>query len=151
MISMNELLLGRAKLEELDKETRDNLSLLLVKINIVRKAYGKPLKVNDGYRRPQDTPKNGAKKSMHLKGAAVDIDDDEAGTFWKWCLANLELIQSAGLYMEDPRWTHNKGSWMHFSSIAPVSGKRIFVPSSSPASAPDIWDGKYDAKFDLKK
>jgi hypothetical protein len=149
MITMAELLCGRAKLEDLDKATRDNLSLLLIKINIVRKAYGKPMKVNDGYRRPADTPKNGASKSKHLIGAAVDIDDDNDATFWNWCKDNFDVIHDAGLYMEDPRWTHGKiGTWLHFQSIPPASGKFIFIPSSAPASAPDLWDGKYDKKYD---
>lgn len=153
MITMKELLMGRVELKDLDKEIQENLQLLLIKINIVRKAYGKPLKVNDGFRRSKDTPKNGASKSKHLIGAAVDIDDDETGTFWNWCKDNLDIIYDAGLYMEDPRWTHGKiGTWMHFQSIAPVSGKFIFVPSSAPAGAPKLWDGNYDTKkYDKKK
>lgn len=150
MISMKEILKGRVKLEDLPKDVQENLQMLLVKINIVRKAYGKPLKVNDGYRRPADTPKNGASKSKHLIGAAVDIDDDEEGTFWKWCLQNLDIIADAGLFLEDPRWTHGRGSWVHFSIHPPSSGRRIFVPSVAPASAPNLWDGKYDnKKYDL--
>ena len=149
MITMKELLMGRAKLEELSTEAQTNISLLLIKINIVRSAYGKPLKVNDGYRRPEDTPPNGASKSKHLIGAAVDIDDDEDGTFWNWCKDNLDVIWEAGLYMEDPRWTHGKsGTWMHFQSIPPKSGKFIFVPSSAPSRDPDLWDGEYDKKYD---
>jgi hypothetical protein len=152
MITMNELLQGRAKLIDLDKETQVNLQLLLIKINIVRKAYGKPLKVNDGYRRPQDTPANGASKSKHLIGAAVDIDDNDAGDFWNWCKDNLEIIWEAGLWIEDPRYTHGKsGTWMHFQSVPPASGKFIFIPSSAPASAPDIWDGNYPTKYNKPK
>lgn len=65
MISMDEILKGRAKLEDLDQETQNNLQELLVRINKLQAAYGKPLKVNDGYRRPQDTPKNGAAVSIY--------------------------------------------------------------------------------------
>lgn len=149
MIKIEELLMGRAKLSELDEATQMNIQLLLVKINIVRKAYGKPMKVNDGYRRPQDTPANGASKSKHLLGAAVDIDDNDNGDFWNWCKDNMEVIWKAGLYMEDPRWTHGKiGTWVHFQSIPPTSGKFIFVPSTAPASDPNIWDGNYDKKYD---
>lgn len=149
MISMDELLMGRQKFNDLTDEQKKNAKILLDRINQVRAAYGKPMKVNDGIRRVQDTPPNGAKASKHLIGAAVDIDDDDTLFMWKWCLANLELLKKIGLYMEDPRWTHGKvGTWMHFQIVPPASGKRIFVPSTAPASAPDIWDGKYDKKFD---
>ncbi len=149
MITQDELLMGRQKYDDLTAEQKKNLAILLNAINIVRKAYGKPMKVNDGVRRVQDTPTNGAKASKHLIAAAVDIDDDDSLFMWKWCLANLDVIQKAGLYLEDPRWTHGKiGTWMHFQCIAPASGKRIYIPSSAPASAPQIWDGKYDSKYD---
>lgn len=148
-ISFDEILKGRAKLEDLPGDTQDNIKELHTKINIIREKYGKPLKVNDGFRNPSDTPKNGSKTSWHLQGAAIDIDDNDAGTFWNWVKDNLELIQAVGLWIEDPRWTHGKiGTWVHFQIYPPKSGKRIFIPSTAPASAPDIWDGVYDKKFD---
>lgn len=148
MISMSEILMGRVKFEDLDPETQANLTDLHGKINKLRIAINRPLKVNDGYRRPQDTPKNGAAKSKHLLGLAIDLDDDDSAWLWNWVKENLQLMKDIGLFMEDPRWTHGKvGTWMHFQSVAPSSGKRIFVPSSAPASAPDLWDGKYDSKF----
>lgn len=150
MISFKEILMGRAELEDLAPDVQENIKTLHERINIIRKAYGKPMKVNDGYRRSQDTPKNGAKKSNHLLGAAIDIDDDDKGTLWNWVKDNLELLQEVGLWIEDPRWTHGKvGTWMHFQIVPPKSGKRIFVPSSVPASAPYIWNGIYDRKLDL--
>lgn len=141
--------MGRAKLTDLDAETQKNLNILLERINKLRTAYGKPLKVNDGYRRPQDTPKNGAAKSKHLLGQAIDLDDDDTAFLWKWVQNNLQLMKEIGLWIEDPRWTHGKvGTWMHFQIVPPKSGKRIFVPSTAPASLPKLWDGKYDKKFD---
>lgn len=149
MISMEEILKGRAKLEDLDTETQANLKTLHERINKLRAAYGKPLKVNDGYRRPADTPKNGATKSNHLIGAAIDLDDDDSAFLWIWVKANLQLMKEIGLYMEDPRWTHGDvGTWMHFQIYPPKSGKRIYVPSLKPASAPELWDGKYDPTLD---
>lgn len=149
MISMNEILMGRAKFEDLDKEVQANLTILLERINKLRAAYGKPLKVNSGFRNPADQPKNAATKSNHLVGKAIDLDDDNTAFLWKWVLANLQLMKDIGLWMEDPRWTHGSvGTWMHFQITPPKSGKRIYVPSEKPASAPDLWDGKYDSKFD---
>lgn len=149
MISFDEILMGRAELEELAPDIQENIKTLHERINIIRKAYGKPMKVNDGFRRSKDTPKNGAKKSNHLLGAAIDIDDDDKCTFWNWVKDNLELFQEVGLWLEDPRWTHGNGSWVHVQIYPPRSKKRIFVPSSAPASAPEIWDGIYDRKLDL--
>lgn len=148
MISMDEILKGRANLEDLPQDVQDNLNTLLEKINKVRQAYGKPMKVNDGYRRPEDQPKNAASKSNHLIGAAVDIDDDDSLFMWNWVKANLQLMKDIGFWFEDPRWTHGNGTWMHFQICPPKSGKRIYVPSSAPASAPGIWDGKYDSSLD---
>jgi hypothetical protein len=149
MISMDEILKGRARLEDLPKDVQDNLAALLSRINKVRQAYGKPMKVNDGLRRPEDQPKNSATKSKHLIGAAIDIDDDDSLFMWNWVKDNLQLMKDVGLWLEDPRWTHGSvGTWVHFQILPPTSGKRIFVPSMTPASAPDIWDGKYDHKYD---
>lgn len=149
MISMKEILMGRAKFEDLDSETQENLTILHERINKLRTAYGKPLTVNDGYRRPQDIPKNGAAKSKHLFGQAIDLDDDDTHYLWDWVKENLELMQEIGLWIEDPRWTHGKvGTWMHFQTVPPGSGKRIFIPSSAPASLPSLWDGKYDKELD---
>lgn len=146
---MDELLRGRAKLADLPEDIQANLNTLYERINKLRAAYGKPLKVNDGYRRPQDKPKNGATLSTHYRGCAVDIDDDDTAFLWTWVQSNLALMQEIGLWMEDPRWTHGPvGTWMHFQIVPPGSKKRIYVPSTAPADTPDLWDGKYDSKFD---
>lgn len=149
MITMKEILMGRQTFDQLSPEQQKNATELLRRINLVRAKYGKPMKVNDGVRRLQDQPKNAATKSNHLIGAAIDIDDDDTLFMWKWCLENLDYLQEVGLWMEDPRWTHGKiGTWMHFQIFPPKSGKRIYIPSTAPASAPDIWDGHYDSKYD---
>lgn len=146
---MEEILCGRAKLADLPADIQVNLKLLHERINKLRTAYGKPLKVNDGYRRPQDKPKNGAAKSNHYQGLAIDLDDDNTAFLWKWVQSNLALMQEIGLWMEDPRWTHGSvGTWMHFQVVPPKSKRRIYVPSEAPAAAPELWDGKYDSKFD---
>lgn len=148
MITMEEILKDRANFDDLDKEIQNNLAILLDRINILRRHYGKSLKVNDGLR-IKGKQDYGAKTSKHYTGQAIDLDDDDKGTLMTWVLANLDLMKEIGLWMEDPRWTHGSvGTWMHFQTIPPKSGKRIFVPSSAPASAPGIWDGKYDSKHD---
>src|SRR5690606_23418639 len=79
MISLKKILMSRVEFDKLPKEHQDNLMVLLERINKVCSIYGKPMKVNDGYRRPQDSPNNGSATSWHLKGAAIDIDDNDAG------------------------------------------------------------------------
>lgn len=146
MITMNEILMGRQKESDLTQEQKNNAKILLERINKVRAKYGKPMKVNDGIRVVQGS---GAAKSNHFIAAAIDIDDDDTLYMWKWCLANLDFLVEVGLWLEDPRWTHGpNGTWMHFQIFAPKSGKRIYIPSDKPMTAPNIWDGKYDSKYD---
>lgn len=150
MISKDELLQGRnlTYKDEYTKEISDNLDILLQKINVVRTAYGKPMKVNSGWRPAAinaNTP-GAAKASKHTLGLAVDIADDNKD-LWSWCLQNLELLSQLNLFLEDKRWC---ATWVHFGVGAPLSGKRIFVPSSDRPSSPDVFDGIYDHKYDVK-
>jgi hypothetical protein len=149
MITMDEILMGRAKFDELSLEIQANLTELHRRINLLRDKIARPLKVNDGLRRLGiDKPKNGAAKSKHYLGQAIDLDDDDSAWLWNWCRDNLHFLAEIGLWMEDPRWTHGNGTWMHFQIVPPGSGKRIFIPSTKPASAPNLWDGKYDKSLD---
>lgn len=151
MISIKEILMSRVEFDNLPEEHKSNILDLHNKINIIRKAYGKPMKINDGYRRQQDIPKHGASKSKHLFGQAIDIDDNEAGELWFWLMKpeNMQLLKDVGLWLEHGNYTHNKkyGTWVHFQTVPPKSGNRIFVPSSEPDPNPKFWDGKYDKKY----
>ena len=152
MITKAELLMGRDKAYPKDytQEISDNLDKLLIPMNVVRKAYGKPMSPSSGWRPPSinnSTP-GAAKASTHMRGLAVDIKDPD-GKLREWVLANLDLMQKLGLYFEDFRWT--KG-WVHFQCVPPGSGKRIFIPyadtKKNPMNNPTAWSGKYDAKYD---
>jgi hypothetical protein len=148
MITKDELLAGRDKQypKEYTAEVSGNLDRLLVVLNKVRQAYGKPMYVNSGWRPAavNDATSNAAKKSTHIRGLACDFRDPD-GKLWQWCIANLALLQKLGVYLEDKRWTP---SWVHCQIVPPASGKRIYVPSTAPATAPDVWDGTYDHKYD---
>lgn len=147
MISMDEILCNRAKLEDLPQEIQDNLLELHRKINLLRATYGKPMKVNDGLRL-SNTP-YGAKASKHKNGQAIDLDDDDSGKLWFWVMEHMDLIQEIGLWLEHGCWTHStKGTWVHFQTVPPGSNKRIFIPDSNPNPNPEFWDGKYDSKYD---
>lgn len=150
MITKQELLAGRDKQfpKEYTKEISDNLDKLLIAVNEIRKAYGKPMIVNSGWRPASingSTP-GAATKSKHLLGLAVDFEDKK-GELFQWCLKNLQLLEKLDLFLEDKRYT---ASWCHIGLGQPKSGKRIFVPSSDRPAAPDAWNGVYDKKFDVK-
>ena len=56
-------------------EAVENLKLLVDKVlDPLRDAYGKPIRVNSGYRSPAlNTAVKGSKTSQHMKGQAADI------------------------------------------------------------------------------
>lgn len=147
-ISKYELLKDRDReyASEYTKEISENLDKLLIPLNKIRSAYGKAMIVSSGWRPSAINAKTpgAAAKSNHLLGLAVDIVDTD-GKLWEWVMQNLQLMKDLGVYLEDKRWT--KG-WVHFQIVAPKSKKRIFVPSTAPASAPEAWNGQYDSKFD---
>jgi uncharacterized protein YcbK (DUF882 family) len=134
MITINELLSNQAKFEDLDKDIQANLNELFLKVNIVRKEYGKPMIVTSGlrtkkhhleiYARKGIYPPKVPMKSNHLFGRAVDFADGD-GKLKKWILANIKLMEEIGLYMEDFSATK---TWVHFQINPPKSGNRFFKP-----------------------
>jgi uncharacterized protein YcbK (DUF882 family) len=147
MIKLEEILMGRDTKypQDFTPEVKANIKVLYEKINIIREKYGKPMSVSSGWR-PQainDATSNAAKKSKHIVGLAIDIKDTDS-KLWKWCMENLELLQELGLYLEDKRWTP---TWVHFQIGPPASGLRIFRPSRAAATAPELWNGNYDQKY----
>lgn len=134
MITINELLSNQAKFEDLDKDIQANLNELFLKVNIVRKEYGKPMIVTSGlrtkkhhleiYARKGIYPPKVPMKSNHLFGRAVDFADGD-GKLKKWILENIKLMEEIGLYMEDFAATK---TWVHFQINPPKSGNRFFKP-----------------------
>jgi uncharacterized protein YcbK (DUF882 family) len=134
MITIKELLSNQAKFEDLDKDVQANLNELFLKVNIVRKEYGKPMIVTSGlrtkkhhldiYARKGIYPPKVPMKSNHLFGRAVDFADGD-GKLKKWILANIKLMEEIGLYMEDFNATK---TWVHFQINPPKSGNRFFKP-----------------------
>lgn len=123
MITMDEILKGK-KLEDQTDEIKENLEVLLEKINRVRLAYEKPLTVTSGLRSDADQARINPKapKSNHLKGAAIDILDPFADLY-HWAKANESLLVEIGLWMEERR-----GGWLHFQIFPPKSQRRWFNP-----------------------
>jgi hypothetical protein len=90
--------------------------------------------VASGWRPPvvNGATANAATGSRHLTGRAVDLRDTPGRDFARWCLRNLDRMESIGLWMEDPQWTP---TWVHLQIVPPRSGNRVYVPSTQPPLA----------------
>jgi uncharacterized protein YcbK (DUF882 family) len=123
MISRSEVLMGRDKDAPLDAEQEKNLEELLIALNKLRKAYGKPMIVSSGYRPPSvNKAVGGAKKSSHMSCQACDFKDSD-GSLADWCLKNLDVLIDCGLYLESP--AHTIG-WVHVQTRP--TKNRVFIP-----------------------
>jgi hypothetical protein len=125
-ISVDEVLMGRIKIEELSPELLSNLNTIVPRVNELLEKFGQYRKVNSGYRSIEDQKRINPKAthSMHLKCAAVDLEDKDR-KLTHFCLNNLKLLESIGLWMEDPNSTN---TWVHLQCYPPKSGRRIFIP-----------------------
>lgn len=127
MITRSEMNPGKYALTE---EQEQNQIILHERINKVRQAFGKPMVVSSGVRSMEDQLRinPNAPKSKHLIGAAIDIADPKR-ELAAWCLSNMDKLEEFCLWIEDLSATDNgPRSWVHFQSIPPRSGKRMFVP-----------------------
>lgn len=125
MISRDEVLMGRDKEFPLSEELEANLTKLLSALNQFRAAYGKPMYVSSGYR-PDYYNKiaMGSPNSAHKTCEACDFYD-HTGELDAWCLANLDVLEKCGLYLESPDATEG---WTHLMIRRPASGHRVFIP-----------------------
>lgn len=139
MVSMRELLQGHL-ISDVEIAHQHNLEELQKRINVIRTAWGKPMIVTSGYRTLYDHLRiyseiNARRRKMklptlrvpafsrHLSGQAVDISDPD-GTLYEWCIENLPLLEETGLWIEEK----DSEKRVHFQSVAPKSGKRVFSP-----------------------
>ena len=132
MITKEEILMGRIKYEDLSNEHKDNLNKLVTALNIIRNSYGKIMIVSSGYRSPAQNAAlaNSAKKSLHMSCMACDFKDID-GKLDQWCLENQDILESAGLWQENPV---NTGTWCHLdistsrNTAIKREHKRVFNP-----------------------
>ena len=124
--------------EELTDEIEENSAETVRRVNelLERSGFKSIEKVNSGWR-PQsinDATSNAAGHSKHLTGEACDLPDPD-GSLRGWAVDNLDVLADIGLWIEDPRWTP---TWLHVQTVPPKSGKRVFIPSTAPATDPDF-------------
>lgn len=123
MILASEVLMGRDKEYPPTPAMMNNLTKLLIALNLFRTEYGKPMNVTSGYRPGHyNTDAHGAKGSCHLSLEACDFADP-TGDLKKWALLNLPVLEKAGLWMESPASTNG---WIHLQTRQVVN--RVFQP-----------------------
>lgn len=81
---------------------------LLEALQKLRDLYGKPMRIDSGYRCPKHNPKvGGALHSAHLTGEAADVEDFDSGL---QAFCTPEILERCGLWAEDfaatPVWVH---------------------------------------------
>ena len=132
-------ILKAVKKEDMPEDHQKNLEELLEKINKVRYAWAKPMRVTSGYRSKDDQIRIykslAAQRgqtfdeskipwgSAHLKCAAVDISDPD-GSLYQWTRDNEALMEEIGLWME----VKDDQARVHFQIYPPKSGNRWFSP-----------------------
>lgn len=135
MIYLHELIRQQDKDIPISAETEANLDELLIRLNKVRAAYGKPMIVTSGLRTIKHhleiyaakgitDRKKIPMKSNHLYGRAADISDTKH-ELQEWCVKNEALLEEIGLWMESFVFTK---TWVHFQIVPPLSGRRWFMP-----------------------
>jgi hypothetical protein len=132
---------NRENHEELTDQYIVNATSLVASVNKLLQLLGvESAKVSSGFRPlAANMRAGGAKKSNHMKCLAIDLEDAD-GNIARKCLANMALLKSCGLYLEDPRWTmkENKAGgysgWTHLQSVA--TAKNPFIPTSGAPPTP---------------
>lgn len=124
--------------DQLTDEIKANADLTVGRVNELLEVAGfkSITAVNSGWRPKavNDKTSNAGANSNHLTGKAVDIGDPDR-TLATWCADNVGALETVGLWCEDFRWTPD---WVHFQTVPPKSGRRIYIPSSAPAPDPDF-------------
>jgi hypothetical protein len=119
-----------------------NLKLVCEKIlEPVRKHFGKPVRINSGYRGPAlNAAVGGSSKSQHCNGEAVDFEIDGLPNpeLAKWVSENCDFDQII-LEFYDPKEGPNSG-WVHASikrdgsnrkqkmTAVTINGKTVYKP-----------------------
>jgi hypothetical protein len=118
---------------EILEEHLINAEILIIKVNALWVSFEKdkgniPLIVSSGYRTKaiNASIKGSAKRSNHMMGNAVDIQDrQQILQRWLKTPAGLKALEDNGLYVEDFKYTK---TWVHLQTVVPKSNNRFFIP-----------------------
>ena len=128
MITLADYYMGRDRshAHELSAELRINATRVVERINEFLRQAACPGVVTSGWRPHaiNAAVPNASPRSKHLSCEAIDLDDpnDELDA---WCLRNLPVLESIGLWLEHPDATPG---WCHLQIVPPRSGRRVFMP-----------------------
>lgn len=109
---------------QLTTEIRGNAAQAIALVNqLLTRSGFTALDASSGWRPASvNSAAGGAAKSKHLSGQAIDVRDVDK-LFQNWCMANLDVLEELGLWMEHPRDTP---TWCHLQTVPPRSGRRVF-------------------------
>ena len=140
MITLRTYWLGRdvTHAEELTDEIQRNAQTTVDRVNelLARAGRTEVNSVNSGWRPKSinDATSNSAGSSRHLSAQAVDLPDPDHALA-DWVVDNRIVLEELDLYIEHPGWTP---SWLHVQTVAPRSGRRIFIPNGQPPADPEF-------------
>lgn len=129
VLTMTDYYMGRDAYhaDELSVEMRAHARTIVERANgLLRLAGITDTGVNSGWRPHSINAAiaNASPRSRHLTCQAVDLRD-EAGVLDAWCMSNLHALEVLGLWLEHPSATPG---WCHVQTVAPRSGRRVFMP-----------------------
>ena len=140
MITLETYLMGREKQyrDEYTDQIMEKAHITVARCNELLERAGRSDidKVVSGWR-PQAVNKatrNAAPSSRHITAEACDLPDADR-TLAGWVADNLDVLEEVGLWAEDFRWTP---TWVHLQTVAPKSGRRVFIPSVQPPLDPSF-------------
>ena len=89
----------------------------------LREWVGGPIKINSFFRGlPLNTAIGGSKKSQHMKGQAMDIDDNYGhatnAEMYHWIKENLDFDQMIWEFGDD-----DEPNWIHVSYVSPEDNR----------------------------
>ena len=101
-----------------------NMELVAEKVfEPLREWVGGPIKINSFFRGlPLNTAIGGSKKSQHMKGQAMDIDDNYGhatnAEMYHWIKENLDFDQMIWEFGDD-----DNPAWVHISYVSPEDNR----------------------------